>query len=558
MSKKDITVTLQNGRTVVYPVNTPIEKLLPEENQSRKDGLDVIGAMVNNDVVSLTFPLEVDSHIRFLTMGDAHGWRIYRRSVSFILAKAVRELYPSAKFSIEHSLGTGFYCHFEMNGRAGITEEQLDSIGGYMLEMVAENSRIERRKISYGDAVKQFEGEGQIDKFDLLRFRNPSKVVIYECDGFSDLAHGPMARYTGTLGHFKLIHYPPGFVIQFPERENAPHFAKFEEQPHLFQIFREHKQWGRILGVQTAGQLNAYTAGGETEEFIRIAEALHEKKIARIADNIAERNPQVKSILVAGPSSSGKTTFSKRLAVQLKVNGLQPVTISVDDYFVDREHTPRDEHGQLDFEHIETIDLKLFNEHLRALDAGEEVELPKFNFAIGKREYKGNKMKIGEDQLLIIEGIHALNPRLTEQVPAPHKFKVYVSALTQLNLDFNNRISTTDNRLIRRMIRDNRFRGNSALATLQMWPNVRRGEKRWVFPFQNEADIAFNSALDYELAVLKSMVEPLLLEIKPHHLQYAEARRLQDFLRGFIAIPVDQVPPTSILREFTGKSNFRY
>lgn len=558
MNRKDITITFDDGRTVGIPSNTTIEQLLAGEKAPAEGGLEILGALVNNDVVSLTYPLEVDSSVKLLTLADPHGWHIYRRSASFLLAKAVRELYPAARFSIEHSLGTGFYCNFEMDGQAGITEEQIAALDALMRELVERDIGIERRKIAFADAVKQFESEGQIDKYNLLRFRNPPKIVIYECDGFSDLAHGPIACQTGVLKYFKLISYPPGFVIQFPERDNAPELAPFERQPHLFQIFREHKEWGRILGVQTVGQLNTFVVGGEIEEFIKIAEAFHEKKIAQVADVIASRKSEVKCILIAGPSSSGKTTFSKRLAVQLRVNGLQPVTISMDDYFVDRDRSPRGPDGQPDFEHIETIDLKLFNEHLRALNNGDEVELPKFDFASGTRTYKGHTLKLDEDQLLIIEGIHGLNPRLTEGLPAHEKFKIYISALTQLNLDYNNRISTTDNRLIRRMVRDHQFRGNSALATLQMWPSVRSGEKKWIFPFQQEADIAFNSALDYELAVLKTLVEPLLFEVKPYHAQYAEARRLLDFLKSFLTIPVDLIPATSILREFVGDSSFRY
>jgi uridine kinase len=426
-----------------------------------------------------------------------------------------------------------------------------------MRELVKKDVRIERRKIAFAHAVQRLEEEAQRDKYNLLRFRNPPKVVIYSCDGFSDLAHGPLADTTGALAHFKLIAYPPGFVIQFPEREKAPEIAPFERQPHLFHIFKEHKRWGRILGVQTVGDLNEICARHEMAEFIRIAEAFHEKNVANIADDICSRG-HVRCVLIAGPSSAGKTTFAKRLAIQLRVNGLRPATISSDDYFVDREDTPRDENGDYDFEHIETIDLKLFNDHLRRLDEGESVNLPSFNFEHGVREYRDRKLRIAEDELLIIEGIHGLNPRLTESVPAEHKVKVYISALTQLNLDYNNRISTTDNRLIRRIVRDNMFRGNPALATLKMWPSVRRGEKTWIFPFQKEADIAFNSALDYELAVLKPFVEPALAEVKPSDPQYAEARRLMDFLESFLVIPADLVPSTSILKEFTGKSSFHY
>ncbi len=555
--KKDIAVTLQDGKTITCAIQTTAGELF-DQLGIKSGQLPLLGALINNDVVSLTYPLEVDCDLTPLTMADPHGWRIYRRSLAFVLAKAVADLFPEARFSIEHSLGSGLYCSFEMNGNAGITSNQLAAIEEILLELVRKDIPIKRRKISFSEAVARFEKEKQWDKYNLLRFRNPPKVVVYSCESFTDLAHGPLAPSTGALPYFNIISYPPGFVIQYPERETAPHMSPFEHQPQLFQIFQDHKEWGRILEVQTVGQLNEIIAKKKSGDFIRIAEAFHEKKIAQLADTVSAQRDHVKWICIAGPSSSGKTTFSKRLAVHLRVNGLRPVTISVDDYFVNRDQTPKDETGQPDFEHIETIDLQLLNDHLARLDNGEEVEMPKFNFEIGAREYKGHKLKIEPDQMVIVEGIHALNPRLTETVPPEHKFKIYISALTQLNLDANNRISTTDNRLIRRMVRDHQFRGNSALGTLHMWPSVRRGEKKWIFPFQKEADAAFNSALDYELAALRTPAEPLLREVKPYHPQYAEARRMLNFLECFLHIPISQVPATSILREFMGKSSFRY
>lgn len=555
--RKEIVITFENGKPHNCPVNTKVQDLVALAPKPA-NGLDVVGALVNNDVVSTTFPVEVDSELKLLTMADPQGWHVYRRSLAFLLAKTVNDLYPEVNFTIEHSLGNGLYCSFERDGQPGITEDELGRIDQHMCDLVKQAVPIERRKISFSDAVNHFEQNGQKDKSNLLRFRNPPKVVIYDCDGFIDLAHGPLAPHTGVLAYFHLLSYPPGFVIQYPEREQAPHMTPFEKQPHLFQIFKEHKEWGRILGVRTVGQLNEIIANREIDDFVKIAEAFHEKKIAQVADTITAKRDHVKWICIAGPSSAGKTTFSKRLAVQLRVNGLRPVTISCDDFFVDRTKTPKDEFGKPDFEHIETIDLETFNETLKKLDRGGEVEIPRFNFERGEREYKGHKMKIADDQMVIVEGIHALNPRLTEMVPPEHKFRVYISALTQLNLDRNNRISTTDNRLVRRMVRDYQFRGNSALATLNMWPSVRRGEKKWIFPFQKEADIAFNSALDYELAALKPMVEPLLREVKPHHEQYAEARRLLDFLDSFLVVPQVLIPATSILQEFLGKSSFRY
>jgi uridine kinase len=551
-----ITVTLDDGSQIRCAAGTPVRDILPQHRSA--EGLDYIGALVNNDAVSLTYPVEVDSRISQLTRGDSQGFHIYHRSVCFLLAKAVKELFPEARFAIEHSLGTGFFCSFEMSGKTGICDEQLQGLDRHLRTMVERDVSIERRKIAFTEVVRRFEQEKQWDKYNLLRFSNPPKVATCWCENFSDLDHGPLAPSTGTLSLFKLISYPPGFVLQIPERENPKELPPFEPQPHLFQIFKEHKEWGRILGVNTVGRLNEIIASREIGDFIKIAEAFHEKKVAQIADHIYDHRDQIKWVMIAGPTSSGKTTFAKRLAVQLRVTGLQPVTISMDNYFVNREQTPLDGNGKPDFENIETVDLALFNEHLRRLDGGEEVELPSFNFEKGCREYRGEKRRLDPGQIVLVEGIHGLNPRLTQSVPPSHKFRIYISALTQLNLDSNNRISTTDNRLVRRMVRDNNYRGNSALATLNMWPNVRRGEKTWIFPYQQEADIAFNSALDYELAILKPFVEPLLVEIKPYHPQYAEARRLLAFLSSFLGVSDHLVPPTSILREFIGHSSFQY
>jgi uridine kinase len=551
-----ITVTLDNGERIQCAAGTTIRNALPQRQSP--EGLHYVAALVNNDAVSLTYPLEVDSNVTLLTRGDPHGFQIYRRSVWFLLAKTVKELFPDARFAVEHSLGAGFFCSFEMDGKSGVCEEQLQSIDQKMRATVERDVPIEMRKIAFTEAVQRFEQEKQWDKYNLLRFRNPPKIATWWCENFSDLSHGPLASDTGALAPFKLILYPPGFVLQIPEQANPKTLPPFEPQPQLFQIFQEHKEWGRVLGVNTVGRLNEIIAMREIGDFIKIAEAFHEKKIAQIADHIYKHRNQIKWCLIAGPSSSGKTTFAKRLAVQLRVDGLRPVTISVDNYFVNREQTPLGASGEPDFENLETVDLALFNEHLMRLDKGEEVELPTFNFEKGCREYHGEKLRIEPGQIVLVEGIHGLNPRLTQSVPPAHKLRIYISALTQLNLDSNNRISTTDNRLVRRLVRDNNYRGNSALTTLSMWPSVRQGERTWIFPYQQAADIAFNSALDYELAVLKPLVEPLLAEVKPHHSQYAEARRLQEFLSSFLSVSDHLVPPTSILREFIGHSSFRY
>lgn len=523
------------------------------------DGFETVAALVNNDVVTLEYPLEVDSEVTPLTLRHAYGWRVYRNSVCFLLARAMHELYPEVRFSVEHSLGPGFYCSAFFPDGNTLGPERLLAVEAKMREWVALDEPIVRKKIAFESALKRFEEARQEDKYNLLRYKNPPKITVYACGPFTDLAHNVLADRTGALTHFALVPYEEGgFVVLFPEREGTPQLGPFDPQPHLFRILSEHKEWGRILGLRTAGDLNRMIADGDISDLVRIAEGLHEKKIARLADTAAEHRKRVRLILIAGPSSSGKTTFTKRLAVQLRVNGLQPQMLSVDDYFVNRDVTPRDAAGRLDYEHIETVDLALLQRDLRVLMKGGEIQLPSFNFENGEREYRGRTLKLGPEQVLIVEGIHALNPRLTECVSARNKFRIYISALTQLNLDRHNRISTTDVRLMRRMVRDHQFRGNDAVRTMEMWPGVRNGEKAWIFPFQREADATFNSALDYELAVLKPFAEPLLRSIKPWHSSYADARRLLAFLDIFLTQSPSMVPPNSILREFIGRSSFHY
>lgn len=549
-----VTLTDQTTRTVA--TDTRVEEIVP--GYYSDDGLPYVCALVNNDVQSLSSPLEVDCVVRPVSINETHGDRVYRRSVAFLLAKTIRELHPRGDFTVEHSIGPGLYCNFEEDESIGLTTEQLTTVEERMRELVTEDIPIVRTKIAFTDALERFRKEGQWDKYSLLRYRNSPAVVVYTCGNFSDLAHWVMAPRTGLLEYFRLIHYPPGFVLQFPDRDNPPHFSPFEKQPHLFNIFKEHKEWGRILGLTTVGQLNHIIAEGGIDEFVKISEALHEKKIARIADMVHERADSLHTLLIAGPTSAGKTTLSKRLRVQLRVNGLRPVTISADDYFVDRDKTPRHDDGSFDFEHLEAIDLDLFNKHLVALSRGEQIKLPFFNFESGRREYRGKTLRLERDEILILEGIHCLNPQLTQALPDEQKFKIYISCLGQLNLDKHNRISTTDNRLLRRMVRDHKFRGHSALTTLRMWHSVRRGEKTWIFPYQQQADIAFNAALEYELAVLKPLAEPMLAGVKSTEPEYANARRLLKLLGHFLTAADELVPTTSILREYIGKSGFEY
>lgn len=546
-------ITINGDAPIPAPEGTRVLDLAPALPAGN---LPWVAALVNNDLVSLTYPLGVNSNIRFITAANPHGWRVYRWSVCYLLAKAIKDVAPQAAFMIEHAIGPGLYCTF--NGGEKLNPQMLASIKQRMQELIARDLPIERRKVSFLDAVQIFEQGGLEEKLHLLQYRNPPRVVIHWCDGFCDLAHGPLTPSTGLLGHFDLITYPPGFIIQLPTAETPATVPPFQDQPHLFQIFREHKHWGRILGVTTAGRLNHITYAGEVERFIHTAEALHEKKLGRIADQITDRQSPIRIVLIAGPSSAGKTTFAKRLSTHLRVNGLKPVTIATDDYFVGETLNPLGEDGKPDYEHIEAVDIEAFNRDLRDLVEGRPVPVRRFDFEKRAPQITKEVLTLADDEVLIIEGIHGLNPRLTAMIPASQKFRIYVNALTQLNVDSHNRISTTDNRLIRRLVRDHQFRGYSPLRTLAMWPMVRRGEERWIFPFQHEADATFNSALDYELAVLKPFVEPLLMQVKPDQPEYAESRRLSEFLLNFIPVQEDLVPRNSILREYIGGSMLHY
>ena len=548
--EKMIKITFDDGiETTCYP-ETQIKNVIKKIDSLSK--VDCFGALVNNTVTSLTYPLEVDSKISLLTLSNSHGYRIYRNSVTFLLTKAVHECYPDMKLEIKHSLGNGFYCSFDDITSTTIIQEMLDKINAYMQKLVDEKLPITRQKLYLENALTYFSSKDRKDKCNLLRFQNPSKVVVHQCGEFIDLAHGVLVDNSRFLTDYKLTQYETGFVLLFPEKEYPVRIAEFIKNRPLFNIFKTYKEWGRTIGVKTIGDLNEIIVRGNYQELVDVEEAFHEKKIAEIADAIYLKRDSVKWVLIAGPSSSGKTTFAHRLATQIKVNGIYPVIISVDNYFVDREKTPRNENGEFNFEHIETIDLDLLHEHLTLLDKGEEVEMPTFDFKKGKQFWSGKKIRLAENEMAVIEGIHSLNPRMTEPLPAERKFHVYINALSQLNLDDDNRISTTDNRLLRRIIRDHRTRGNRALATLQMWPSVRLGEKRWIFPHQHRADIAFSSALNYELAVLKPWAEPLLAEVKPWHPQYADARRLQHFLENFSPATIAPIPHKSLLREFVG------
>jgi len=556
MEQQEIQVQIKNKGWVTLPVHQPVRRVV-EDRVCEQTGLPYLAAIVNNDVCSLDYPLAMTCEVEPITFLDRHGTRVYRRTLSFLLAKAVNECFPEARFAIEHSLGNGYYCSFQLNGHPGIRKNELNILERCLRKLVADDIPITRRSISYAEADKRLRDQGLLAKLNLLQYRNPPMVTIYECGDFTDAGLSVIAPSTGCVPLFTLLEYEPGFVLQFPKWDSEKqtlYLDTFERNAHLFQVFQDYKKWGKIIGVTTVGDLNRLVAEKKERDFIRISETRHEKHLGDIADRISRHHDTLKWILIAGPSSAGKTTSSKRLMVHLRVNGLRPVRMELDNYFRERVHTPKHADGSYNFEHLDTIDLELLNDHLQKLDRGEEIEIPTFNFLTGKSEYLGNRMNVAEDEVVIIEGIHALNPRLTEQLPASHKFKIYMNALTQLKLDNHNRLSTTDLRLIRRIVRDFNHRGHNARQTLEMWPSVRSGEKQWIYPFQKEADVTFNSSLDYELAILKAYVEPLLHAVKPTQSVYGEARRLQDFLEVIVGTPPDQVPPHSLLREFIGGS----
>jgi len=468
-----------------------------------------------------------------------------------LLVVAARELFPEARISVDHSVTFGgYYC--EVHGRPPFTAEELDRLEAHMREIVAADEPIGKERVPLAEAVAFFRERGDEEALHLLSYRRKDYLVLYTLRGVRDYFHGYMVPSTGYLRYFALHPYSPGFILRFPPRAGLE-LEPVVAYPKLMDVFREYGHTLRLLGINNVAALNAAIQAGRTNEIILVAEALHAQRIAEIAAQIAQRRDQVRLVLMAGPSSSGKTTFSKRLAVQLLANGIRPVAVEMDSYFVDREQTPRDEQGNYNFEVLEALDLKLFNEHLLRLMAGEEVTLPRFNFVTGRREV-GPTIQLGPDQILLVEGIHGLNPRLVPNIAPERIFRIYVSALTQLNLDRYNRVPTTDTRLIRRIVRDARTRGYSAAETIGRWESVHKGERDFIFPYQENADVMFNSALVYELSALKPLVEPLLLQIKPGKPGYIEAKRLLAFLEWFEPIPADPIPDTSILREFLGRS----
>ena len=550
----NISVSFPGGESRDFPMGTLVEEIVKAEPAFHTRPL--VAVRVNNEIASLTYRLDTNCRLDPVPLDSREGASIYRRSLCYLLTIAARQLFPDKRLIIGHSLGRGFFYHFDNTSE--VPEEDIRRLRKLMMDIVAADMPIRRRVISYAEAGACFEENRQYDTLLLLKTRNDPKVPVYRCGEYADLDYGPLVPRTGLLGIFEIMAYPPGFLLRYPPWDDPGRMASFEDNRNLFAIYREYKNWGKILNITSVGRLNELNNRGEMREFIQIAETLHDKKIALIADKICEQRETIKIILIAGPSSSGKTTFTKKLSIQLRVLGRNPIMISIDNYFVAREQTPKDSEGNLDFEALEAIDIQLLNEHLLHLLAGEEVMIPRFDFHSGVRKPEGIPLRLPRRALLILEGIHGLNDRLTPLVDPTLKYKIYVSALTQLNLDDHNRISTTDNRLLRRIVRDHQFRGHSAQDTLAMWQSVQNGEKRNIFPFQDSADSAFNSALDYELAVLKVYAEPLLRTVKPDSSDFHEARRLLRFLADFIPIPPNWVPDYSILREFIGESGFKY
>ena len=516
----------------------------------------VVSAKVNNRSEGLNFKVYNNKDVEFLDVRDSSGMRTYVRSLCFVLFKAVSELFPEGKLYVEHPVSKGYFCNLRI-GRP-ITLEDVTRIKQRMQEIIAENISYHRIECHTTEAVRVFSERGMNDKVKLLETSGSLYTYYYTLGDTIDYYYGNLLPSTGYLKLFDIVKYYDGLLLRIPNPDVLEEVVKQEK---MLDVFKEYLNWSYITGLNNAGDFNIACEEGHATDLINVGEALQEKKIAQIADTIfhrGENGNRVKLVLISGPSSSGKTTFSKRLSIQLMTNGLKPFPISLDNYFVDREETPLDENGNYDYESLYALDLELFNQQLQALLRGEEVELPRFNFSLGKKEYKGDKLKIEDNTILILEGIHALNPELTPHIPEEKKFKIYVSALTTISLDDHNWIPTTDNRLLRRIIRDFNYRGYSARETISRWPSVRAGEDKWIFPYQENADVMFNSALLYEFAVLRLHAEPILMGVPRNCPEYCEAYRLLKFIKYFVPVQDKEIPPTSLLREFLGGSSFKY
>ena len=552
--KQVIQIRCKNNKKIVnVNIGSTLSDVLNEINLKMPYG--PVCAKVNNKVEGLHYRLYHKKDVEFLDMTSGSGSRNYTRSVFFVLCKAVKDIWPESHVVIDIPVSNGYYCDLRI-GRP-VTEEDVAKVKARMDEIIAAAMPIRRHESVTEKAIKLFSDLGDTAKVKLLQTTGRLYTTYYDIDGYYDFYYGSLLTNTKQIYLYGLDKYYDGMLLRIPTTADPSKLPEMIRQDKLFEIFKEHHHWQDVLEIRTVGDFNNAVATDHSIDLINISEALQEKKIAHIADEIAQRKG-VKLILLAGPSSSGKTTTCKRLSIQLIANGLRPLQISLDDYFVDREQSPRDENGDYDFESIHALNLKLINEQFNALFHGEEVELPRYDFPTGKSVKSGNKLKMEDNNVLVVEGIHALNPELTAQIPEELKYRVYVSALTTILLDDHNYIPTTDNRLLRRIIRDYKYRGVDARETIRRWPSVRAGENKWIFPFQENADVMFNSAMLFELAVIKQQAEPLLEQVPENCPEYSEAYRLLKFLRYIKPIPNTDIPPTSLLREFLGGSSFKY
>ena len=554
-----------NQKSVEIPIGSTLEEAYLQSGLTLTHG--PISARVNNKVEGMHYRIYKQKEVEFLDITTPSGIRAYTRTLFFILCKAAHELFDEpegtpCKVIIDIPISNGYYVDIVLAGggteeRRDITPDDAAALRQRMQDIIDAAIPIHRYETTTEEAIAMFKKVGALSKVRLLQSTGRLYTTYYDIDGYQDYYYGSLLTNTSQIYLFGLEYYFDGLLLRIPQADDPSKLGAFIRQDKMFEIFKEHHQWQNIIRMRTVGDLNDAIDKGYTNRLIQVSEALQEKKIAQIADKIAQTKG-IKMVLIAGPSSSGKTTTCKRLSVQLAVNGLQPIGISLDDYFLDREETPRDETGDYDFEHLHALNIPLLNEQMNALFRGEEVELPRYNFQKGKSEWSGKKLQLKGKEILVVEGIHALNPELTAQIPEEQIFRVYASALTTILLDNHNYVPTTDNRLLRRIIRDHKYRGVSAQETIRRWPSVRKGENRWIFPFQENADAMFNSAMLFELAVIKRQAEPLLEQVPENSPEYAEAYRLRKFLGYIRPIPEAQIPPTSLLREFLGGSSFEY
>ncbi len=550
-ARPSVQIHLPDGRVLEGERGLPLEAFLKGEASEAP----IVGAIVNGELRELTYCIEMESQVRPVTMADEDGMRIYRRSLTFLLAAAFEKLHPDARLDVEHSVASGgYHCH--VSGNAPIDQRELAELEAHMWSLVDQDLPFTKTKVQLSEAVAYFEAKGMTDKVRLLAWRRKPYLIIYKMGDHRDYHHGYMVPSTGYLKWFSLAATEDGFTLQFPKRREPTELLPPPQYPKLLLTFGQYEDWIQTLGVANVGALNEAISESRIREIILVSEALHERRIAEIARQIYDRRDDARLVLVAGPSASGKTTFSKRLSIQLLALGISPLPIGLDNFFVDREKSPRDEYGDYDYERLDALDLDRLNHDMKALIAGVQVQLPVYDFIDGKQT-DGEVVQIAPDQIIILEGIHGLNPDLLPNVPEQSSFRIYASALTQLNLDRYNRVSTTDTRLIRRLVRDARHRGKSAMDTIARWESVRRGETLYIFPFQENADVMFNSALVYEGAALAPLAEPLLRQVTFGTPEHVEAKRLLSFLEWFSPLQESSIPDNSILREFIGGSILR-